>query len=81
MRCRDEQKRRQIVAHAARLFAAEPFDKVRLNDVAAAAGVGKGTLYVYFESKEELYLSILYDAFTQLVDRIQAQLGDEQRPA
>ena len=79
MRRRDEQKRRTITATAARLFATQPFHKVRLDAVASAARVGKGTLYVYFRSKEDLYYSIIFEGFAALVDRLVRQAKiDEQ---
>src|SRR5437867_10136200 len=67
-----EVKRRKISDTAARLFAAKPFHKVRLDDVAAAAQVGKGTLYIYFKSKEDLYVSLVGDGFSQLVENLRA---------
>jgi AcrR family transcriptional regulator len=69
MRIRDERKRLQITQTAARLFAAQPYGKVRLEDVASAAGVGKGTVYIYFKSKEELYYSLAFDGFAATVER------------
>src|SRR5687767_10428219 len=72
----DEKKRALITATAARLFATQPYHKVRLDDIAAAAHIGKGTLYVYFDTKEDLYFSLIYDGFSQLVDRLRAQLVD-----
>jgi AcrR family transcriptional regulator len=63
------------------LFASEPFHKVRLDDVAAAAGVGKGTLYIYFDSKEDLYFSIIFDGFTEMIDRLKGPLSDSALPA
>jgi AcrR family transcriptional regulator len=54
MRLRDENKRRLIVQTAVRLFSELPFHKVRLDDVAEAAGVGKGTVYIYFKNKDLL---------------------------
>ena len=77
MQVPNEQKRRHITSAAARMFAARPFHKVRLDDIAAAAGVGKGTLYVYFDSKEDLYFTLTYEGFAQLVDRLNAQLEGE----
>ncbi|HSI33154.1 MAG: TetR/AcrR family transcriptional regulator [Phycisphaerae bacterium] len=74
----DEKKRQQIVRAAARLFATRPFHKVKLDDVAAAAAVGKGTLYVYFQSKDDLYYSLIYEGFAQLVDRLAAQFSDAE---
>jgi AcrR family transcriptional regulator len=65
-----EIKRRKISDTAARLFATKPFHKVRLDDVAAAAQVGKGTLYIYFKSKEDLYVSLVHDGFTDLVAQL-----------
>ncbi len=76
MRLRDDNKRKHVTAVAAKLFASEPFHKVRLDDVAAAAGVGKGTLYVYFNSKEDLYFSIIADGFAEMVDRLKGPLSD-----
>jgi AcrR family transcriptional regulator len=71
----DEKKRQLIAQTAARLFATRPFHKVKLDDVAAEAGVGKGTLYIYFKSKDELYLWLIYDAFARLVEQLETQLG------
>ena len=62
----DEAKRRSILDAATRLFAARPYHEVRLDDVAAEAHVGKGTLYIYFASKEELYLRLIRDGFAQM---------------
>jgi len=81
MRLRDDNKRQHITSVAAGLFASEPFHKVRLDDVAAAAGVGKGTLYVYFDSKEDLYFSIIYDGFREMIDRLRDPLSDTATPA
>jgi AcrR family transcriptional regulator len=63
----DEAKRRQIMDAAARLFANREFHEVRLEDVADAAKVGKGTLYVYFSSKDALYLALIREAFGELL--------------
>lgn len=78
MQVSDEKKRLKIQAAAAEMFAANPFHKVLMSDVAEAAGVGKGTLYTYFKNKEDLYLSVLYSGFAQLVDRIQGNLEEQQ---
>src|SRR5580658_4684984 len=79
MRLRDENKRKVIVQTAIRLFSEQPFHKVRLDDVAAAAGVGKGTVYIYFKNKEDLYYSMIYDGLADLVQRLGVQLGEQQK--
>jgi AcrR family transcriptional regulator len=75
MRLRDENKRRLIIQTAARLFSEQPFHKVRLDDVADAAGVGKGTVYIYFKNKEELYYSLVMEGFAQVVEKIQNEVN------
>jgi AcrR family transcriptional regulator len=54
-------KRERILVAALRLFAHEPYQAVTMDRVAAAANVAKGTLYLYFPSKDALYLGILSD--------------------
>ncbi|WP_022664028.1 TetR/AcrR family transcriptional regulator [Desulfospira joergensenii] len=70
MQVQKDEKRLAIIRAAAELFASQPFHKVTLSDVATLAAVGKGTLYTYFKSKDDLYLSMLYIGFERLVDRI-----------
>src|SRR5579871_1500120 len=55
----DSAKRRQIVEGARNVFLAQGFDAASMNDIARAAGVSKGTLYVYFNNKEELFEAIV----------------------
>ncbi len=55
----ESDKRRQIVAGARAVFLAHGFDAASMNDIARAAGVSKGTLYVYFKHKEELFEAIV----------------------
>jgi len=74
MRPRDENKRKLIIQAAAKLFAEQPFHKVRLDDVAIAAGIGKGTLYIYFKNKEDLYYSLVYDGLAGFVGRLSERL-------
>ena len=52
-------KRRQIIDGAREIFLAQGFDAASMNDIARAAGVSKGTLYVYFKHKEELFEAIV----------------------
>jgi len=53
-----ETKRLQIVSSAKALFAERDFFRVKMEDVAQMAGVAKGTLYIYFSTKEELFLAV-----------------------
>src|SRR6202045_415686 len=61
MRVEQTPKRERILAAALKLFAHEPYQAVTMDRVAEAAGVAKGTLYLYFPSKDALYLGVLND--------------------
>lgn len=55
----DPEKRRQILAGARTVFQSMGFDAASMNDITRATGVSKGTLYVYFENKEQLFLALI----------------------
>lgn len=57
----DGAKRRQIVQGARAIFLAQGFDAASMSDIARAAGVSKGTLYVYFDNKEQLFEAIVHE--------------------
>ena len=63
-------KRRQILDGARRVFLADGFDGASMNDIARVAGVSKGTLYVYFDSKESLFEALIRDDRKQQAERI-----------
>jgi TetR/AcrR family fatty acid metabolism transcriptional regulator len=60
----------KILDAAGRLFGTRRFHEVRMEDIAAEAGVGKGTLYRYFQDKEELYLKLLERASVDFTQRV-----------
>lgn len=55
----DPAKREQILDGAKRVFMKLGFDAASMNDVTREAGVSKGTIYVYFQSKEDLFASLI----------------------
>jgi AcrR family transcriptional regulator len=55
----DPRKRQQILDGARKVFHENGFDAASMNDIARVAGVSKGTLYVYFENKERLFLELI----------------------
>ena len=54
-------KRKQIIEGARALFMSQGFDAASMGEIARKAGVSKGTLYVYFDSKERLFEAIVED--------------------
>jgi AcrR family transcriptional regulator len=63
-------KRKQIMDGARAVFLAAGFDGASMNDVARVAGVSKGTLYVYFDSKEKLFEALIREERRQQAERI-----------
>ncbi len=55
----DPAKRARLIASAAALFSRVGFDQANVDDIAANAGVAKGTVYLYFASKSDLFLAVL----------------------
>lgn len=55
----DPSKRKQIIEGARRVFISMGFDAASMNDITREAGVSKGTIYVYFTSKEELFEALI----------------------
>jgi len=53
-----EQRRNAIVEAAQSLFFSKPYDEITIEAVAEKAQLAKGTVYLYFKSKEELYLAV-----------------------
>lgn len=55
----------QIVDAAARVFAEKGFFKTVMADIATEAGIGKGTVYEYFRSKDDLFFAVFEKFMTQ----------------
>ncbi|THD49493.1 MAG: TetR/AcrR family transcriptional regulator [Bradyrhizobium sp.] len=73
----DGAKRRQIMEGARSAFLAG-FDAASMNDIARTAGVSKGTLYAYFDSKEALFEAMIREERAQQPER-QCLFPDEER--
>lgn len=54
-----EQRRSAILQAARTVFARKGYENTVVEDIAGEAGIGKGTLYLYFPSKEQIYLAAL----------------------
>jgi AcrR family transcriptional regulator len=63
-------KRRQIMDGARTVFLSDGFDGASMNDIARVAGVSKGTLYVYFDSKEQLFEALIREDRKQQAERL-----------
>ncbi|MBS3887668.1 MAG: TetR/AcrR family transcriptional regulator [Dethiobacter sp.] len=59
------EKKARILAAAMDIFGERPYDQVKIEDIAERAGVGKGTIYEYFVSKEDLFAAGLEAGFNE----------------
>lgn len=61
------EKREKIVTSAIQVFSSKGFERTRMDDIAKAAGIGKGTIYEYFSDKETLMnasFEFLFESFS-----------------
>jgi AcrR family transcriptional regulator len=73
-RRRKEERPGEILAAALTLFSERGFSATRLEDVADRAGIAKGTIYLYFQTKEDLFEAVVRDAFAPLLERLTGAL-------
>lgn len=79
---RKEARPGEIVSAALDCFAERGFAATRLEDVARRAGVTKGTLYLYFPNKEELFKAVVRESLVPHLDRLMGrEEGEAEDPA
>jgi TetR/AcrR family transcriptional regulator, fatty acid metabolism regulator protein len=81
VRTADPVKAQRIIEAAAQLFAERHYHEVRMDDIAAKAGVAKGTIYLHFKDKDTLYQALALDSLRKLSKRIGDGLGGLHDPA
>ncbi|MCG6961709.1 MAG: TetR family transcriptional regulator [Acidobacteria bacterium] len=75
-----ELKRQRIIRAAIDVFAEKGYFGARMTDVAHAAEVADGTLYLYFDGKEDLLLSLFDHVLTRFVEQLKAEIADIDDP-
>lgn len=80
-RRRKEERPGEILAAALDCFAERGYAATRLDDVAARAGVTKGTLYLYFANKEELFKSVVRHEIVTAIARAEAMVAQSDAAA
>lgn len=79
-RRRKEARPAEIVAAAFEVFAQKGFAGAKLDDIAARAGVSKGALYLYFETKEDLFRAVVTQGVAPNVEQVLAMLANHPGP-
>lgn len=63
----------EIVRAARKVFSKKDFREATVDEIAAGAGLAKGTVYQYFPSKQEIYLAALRQGVRELIERTSAR--------
>ena len=72
--------RERLIEVARGLFAHQGLEATTMNDIAAASGKGRRTLYTYFRNKEEIYLAVIEEELARLSTNMTAVLDLELSP-
>jgi TetR/AcrR family transcriptional regulator len=73
-----DKRRETIMACALKLFEGKTFQNVGVADVAKRAGIAKGTFFLYFKTKEELFFSIIRREFQSWLDDMDRLFEDKR---
>jgi AcrR family transcriptional regulator len=68
-------RKNQIMEKAKNLFAEKGYHPVTVEEVADACGVAKGTLYLYFDSKADLFVEIFVEAHRVIIEQVRKIIG------
>ncbi|RKD24932.1 transcriptional regulator, TetR family [Caminicella sporogenes DSM 14501] len=72
-----EEKRRDILIAAFKIFGRDGFYKAKVSDIAKEANVGKGTIYEYFESKENVFEEMVKFGIEQYLKKVTLLIYEE----
>lgn len=66
-----EQRRNEILKAANNLFTTKSFVKTTMDDIALSVGLSRPTIYQYFKTKDELYMSLIMPVINNVNDRLE----------
>ncbi len=74
-------KYQKIIAAATRVFAQKGFYQSKISEIAKEAGVADGTIYIYFENKDDILISLFEEQMQAVLDNMKAHLAGQTDPA
>lgn len=75
------QRKNQIITAAQKVFSRLGFHNARMSDIADESGLSKGTLYLYFESKDQIIINLLDRLFEPELKQLRKLMDQEDIPA
>jgi AcrR family transcriptional regulator len=76
-RSRREQRADRILDAAAELMVRWGYNKTTIDDIARLAGVAKGTIYLHWKTREDLFLALMKREYVSLVQDVQQRIADD----
>lgn len=73
-RRRKEARPEEIVEAALTLFVEKGFSATRMAEVAKQAGISKGTLYLYFDSKEKIFHAVIHNIISPMIEEVEVMV-------
>jgi TetR/AcrR family transcriptional regulator, fatty acid metabolism regulator protein len=78
---RNGEKYHRIIAAATKVFARKGFFHAKVSDIAREAQVADGTIYLYFENKDDILISLFEEQMKVVLQNMVQQLSKEKDPA
>ncbi|NNK13035.1 MAG: TetR/AcrR family transcriptional regulator, partial [Desulfofustis sp.] len=73
-------KHSKIIVSATKVFAKKGFFNARISDIAKEAKVADGTIYLYFNNKFDILISVLEEEIGKIIDQIEKAIEKENDP-
>jgi len=77
---RDPDKPQQIIEAAVRVFARKGYYSSRVSDIAREAGIAAGTIYLYFDTKQEILITLFREKMAEFVSALRKSIAEESDP-
>ncbi|MBW2102262.1 MAG: TetR/AcrR family transcriptional regulator, partial [Deltaproteobacteria bacterium] len=77
---KNSQKYYRIIEAATRIFAEKGFFQAKVSDIAREAGVADGTIYIYFENKDDILISLFEEQIKVVLDNMIRDVSGEKGP-
>jgi TetR/AcrR family fatty acid metabolism transcriptional regulator len=79
-RGRSADKRQRIINAAVKVFAENGFFNAKVSEIAREAGVANGTIYLYFQNKDDILISLFEQEMKLIIGRVKAEIEQEPDP-
>ena len=78
---KNNDKHRRIIEAAVKVFAKNGFYNSKVSEIARAAGVADGTIYLYFQNKDDILIRLFEEEMARILDEMQLAVAKESDPA